>query len=587
MRGSADWAGWTIGRALRRAADLWPAHAFLIEGEERLSFAGTAHRSGLYASALLAQGVGRGDVVATWLPNCTQWALVWLACCRIGAAVVPLSTRYRAHEAEYVLRQSRARVLVMADRLWGTDTIALISDFLPEILEPRDAPAGTVAQSCVLRSKRLPALRHVVLHGRHGIGRARTLEAVLEAGTGTSPRALRAAEAAVTEEDTAIIVYTSGTSGRPKGAMQAHRILRNGANIARSRHYEPGDVVLGHMPFYHVAGSVATLIPALQWGQSVALMASWEPSDALRLITREPINVFGGIPTHFIDLLRALDGRRLAPGTIRSAWIGGANVPAEVARAASERLGIVSLAAVYGMTETGGVTTYTEWGAPIDLVSANKGKPIGDFELRVADPLTGAGLRSGEEGEVHVRGYLVMQGYFDDEPATRAATTTDGWFRTGDLGRLDPDGNLAITGRLKEMFIVGGTNAYPAEIEAFLHRHPAIAQAMVCGVPDARLGEVCFAFVEPRPEAALTAAEVIGFCRGGIADYKVPRFVEILVALPRTATNKIERHALQARARRIAAGSSVSAAQAISAQSPSDGLQRGLHRPASAERGWP
>ena len=569
---------------MRRAADLWPDHAFLIEGERRLSFAETEHRSGLYAAALLAQGVGRGDAVATWLPNCTEWALVWLACCRIGAAVVPLSTRYRAHEAEYVLRQSRARVLVTAERLWSTDTMALLGGFLPEILEPVDVPPGTAAHSYVLQSERLPSLRHVVLAGQNGIGRVPTLEVVLEAGTRTSERALRAAEAAVTEADTAIIVYTSGTSGRPKGAMQAHRILRNGANIARSRRYEPGDVVLGHMPFYHVAGSVATLIPALQWGQAVALMASWEPEYALRLIGRERVNVFGGIPTHFIDLLEALGGRRLAPGTIRSAWIGGANVPAEVVRAASERLGIVSLAAVYGMTETGGATTYTEWGAPIDLVAANTGKPIGDFELRVADPLTGARLRSGEEGEVQVRGYLVMQGYFDDEAATRAATTTDGWFRTGDLGRLDPDGNLAITGRLKEMFIVGGTNAYPAEIEAFLHRHPAVAQAMVCGVPDARLGEVCFAFVEPRPEAALTAAEVIGFCRGGIADYKVPRFVEILDELPRTATNKIERHALQARAARIAAASSVSAAQAISAQSPSDGLQTDPHRPASAER---
>ena len=239
---------------------------------------------------------------------------------------------------------------------------------------------------------------------------------------------LRTTSDAVDAEDTTIIVYTSGTSGRPKGAMQAHRILRNGANIGTSRRYEAGDVVLGHMPFYHVAGSVATLIPALQFGQAAVLMHSWEPAEALALIEAERVNVFGGIPTHFIDLLQALGERRLAPGTIRSAWIGGAAVPPDVARRAVDRLGIHSLAAVYGMTETGGATTYTEWGAPIELVCANKGKQIGDFELMVSNSLTGASLPDCIEGEVRVRGYLVMQGYFDDVTATKAAITPDGWF---------------------------------------------------------------------------------------------------------------------------------------------------------------
>ena len=335
--------------------------------------------------------------------------------------------------------------------------------------------------------------------------------------------------------------------------MQAHRILRNGANIGASRHYEAGDVVLGHMPFYHVAGSVATLIPALQFGQAVVLMHSWEPAEALALIEAERVNVFGGIPTHFIDLLQALGERRLAADTIRSAWIGGAAVPPEIARRAVDRLGIHSLAAVYGMTETGGATTYTEWGAPIELVCANKGKKIGDFELIVADRLSGTLFPAGAEGEVRVRGYLVMQGYFEDEDATQATITPDGWFRTGDLGRIDADDNLEITGRLREMFIVGGTNAYPAEIERFIAQHPAVAQAVVCGVPDARLGEVCFAFVVPRPGETLSSDEVVAFCRDRIADYKVPRFVRIVAELPRTATNKIERHTLQAMARDIAA----------------------------------
>ncbi len=547
MLTSADWTGWTIGRALGRAARLWGERPFLIEGVRRLTFAETDREVDRHARGLLNAGIGRGDAVAIWLPNCVEWALLWLACTRIGAAVVPINTRYRAAEVEYVLRQSRAAMLVMAERLWTTDYLSTLRSFLPEIDDERKRGA--------LAATRLPALRRVVLRGQSETGAAGSLASLLASGDAFPPALLHAATEAVDAEDTAIIVYTSGTSGRPKGAMQAHRILRNGANIGASRRYEAGDTVLGHMPFYHVAGSVATLIPAVQFGQAVVLMHSWRAAEALALIEAERVNVFGGIPTHFIDLLQTLGGRRLKPDTIRSAWIGGAAVPPDVARQAVDRLGINSLAAVYGMTETGGATTYTEWGAPIELVCANKGKKIGDFDLMVADPLTDKSLPADTEGEIRVRGYLVMQGYYDDEAATSAAITPDGWFRTGDLGRLGPDGNLTVTGRLKEMFIVGGTNAYPAEIEHFIAQHPAVAQVVVCGVPDARLGEVCFAFVEPRPEAALCADEVIAFCRGQIADYKVPRFVHIIGELPRTATNKIERHTLQAMARQIAVAS--------------------------------
>jgi len=547
MRTSADWTGWTIGRALSRAARLWDDRPFLIDGARRLSFAATDEAVDRHARGLLSAGIRRGDVVAIWLPNCTEWALLWLACARIGAAVVPINTRYRAAEVEYVLRQSRAVALVMAERFWATDFLSLLRSFLPEI----DGESRRGA----LKTAALPMLRRVVLHGDAEVGATDSLASLLASGDTVPESDLRTASDAVDAENTTIIVYTSGTSGRPKGAMQAHRILRNGANIGASRRYEAGDVVLGHMPFYHVAGSVATLIPALQFGQAAVLMHSWEPTEALALIEAERVNVFGGIPTHFIDLLQALGERRLAPGTIRSAWIGGAAVPPDVARKAADRLGIHSLAAVYGMTETGGATTYTEWGAPMELVCANKGKQIGDFELMVTNPLTGASLPDCIEGEVRVRGYLVMQGYFDDVAATKAAITPDGWFRTGDLGRLDPDGNLTITGRLKEMFIVGGTNAYPAEIEHFIAQHPAVAQAVVCGVPDTRLGEVCFAFVEPHPGATLSTDEVIAFCRDRIADYKVPRFVRIVSELPRTATNKVERHTLQAMARDIAATS--------------------------------
>jgi len=327
--------------------------------------------------------------------------------------------------------------------------------------------------------------------------------------------------------------------------MHCHRVLIEGQNLARAMHMEPGDKVLGHMPLYHVAGSVATTMPAMQHGCAIVTMDQWEPAAALDLIERERIAIMGGIPTHFIDLLSVPGVETRDTHCLKAAWIGGAPVTPKLARRVKETLNFDALQAVYGMTETMGGTTLTEFEAPLEITCENKGKPIGDFEVAVVDPETGTPRPVGEDGEIWVRGYLVMLGYYKNPEATKQAITPEGWFRTGDLGRYDAEGYLQITGRAKEMFIVGGSNAYPAEIERYLETHPKVHQAVVCGAPHGRLGEVCFAFVMPVADAALTDGEVIDFCRDEIADYKVPRHVEIVDDFPRTSTNKIQRYLLQ------------------------------------------
>lgn len=535
-----DWDGVTIGQALRRSAERWPDSDFVIGEGERITYAEFDTRVDRLASGLLQRGVGPGDKVACWLTNSPWWLLTWFACCRIGATVVSINTRYKTEEVAFILQQSDAKLLVAMPHYWDIDFLGMIREMLPDF------------EDNALPSKNFPNLEMVLLWKDERYPGTQSLEQV-----STQPfdqAAVRAAEAAVDTEDPVVIIYTSGTTGVPKGAMHCHRVLIEGQNIARAMHMEPGDKVLGHMPLYHVAGCVATVIPTMQHGCAVVMMPQWEPSEALELIAEERINVMGGIPTHFIDLLQQSEVNPRDTHCLKSAWIGGAPVTPKIARAVKDTLHFDALQAVYGMTETMGMTTLSEFDAPIEVTCENKGKPVGDYEVKVVDPETGAERQVGDDGEIWVRGYLVMLGYYQNPEATREAITPDGWFRTGDLGRFDADGYLQITGRAKEMFIVGGSNAYPVEIERFLESHPDIEQAVVCGAPHGRLGEVCFAFVMPNAGAALTPEKVIAFCRGSIADYKVPRRVQIVEDFPRTSTNKIQRYLLQQDAVRIAGG---------------------------------
>jgi fatty-acyl-CoA synthase len=350
----------------------------------------------------------------------------------------------------------------------------------------------------------------------------------------------------VGHEDPSIIVYTSGTTGHPKGAVHSHRILRNECSITEVMDVGPESRILNHLPWFHVGGGFTGVLPPLITGAAMVVMDVWEPGAALELIEREGVTVFSGIPTHFIDVLNhpSLPDRDVS--SLRNGWIGGANNPPEVIQAVIDRLGMQGIQPVYGMTETTSVTTLARLDDPREVVVSGRGRPVSDFEVMVADTDTRAPLPAGREGEVCVRGHLVMQGYYRKPEATAAVMDDDGWFHTGDLGVLDEDGYLSITGRKSDMFIVGGANAYPAEIEIALSEHPAVKQAYVVGVPHPRLGEVGFAFVERRGE--VSEDEVKAFCKGRLADYKVPRFVHFVDEWPLTATGKIQRFRLKEQA---------------------------------------
>lgn len=526
--------GLTLGHALRTAAGRWPDRLFVVDGERRLTFRDTDRQVDALANALLARGVRRGDPVAVWLPNSADWLLVALACFRLGAVLVPLNTRYKQREAEQVLQQSRAKVLVLTDNRWSVDYYGMVCGMAPEL--PHSAPDR-------LSSASLPDLRSLISASASApLPGTSALEDLLEEPVDTD--VLLKAEAAVVQSDTAVVVYTSGTTGYPKGAMHSHVLVVNCLDIARAMHIESGDRVLGHMPLYHIAGFCTAFVPSILMGCTYYAVAHWKPDDVADLVANARISIFGGIPTHFLDLAESLTRRPRDTSCLKSAWIGGATVTPDIARSSREILQLDALQAVYGMTETTSTTTLSRFEDPLDVVCENKGVVVGDFEVAVVDPESGEPRRVGEPGEVRVRGHVVMQGYYRDPEATAVAVTPDGWFRTGDLGVFDDAGYLKIVGRLKDMFIVGGTNAYPAEIERYLQSQPGVRQAIVVGVADRRLGEVGYAFIQPVEGASLRESDVLEACRRELADYKVPRYVQITDEFPTTSTGKIQRHAL-------------------------------------------
>lgn len=515
-----------LGATARRHGDR-PA---LVHDGVRLTWLQVADKSRELAKAMLASGISRGDHIGLWMPNHPTWLLLWLAAVRIGAAVVPINTRYTPAEAAYILAKSECAALVM-------ERSFLAKDFTQAFRAMCPSWDGEQAAE-------LPNLRKVVLIGAAEPG-MQPYETFVALSQTVSDADLEAASATTRPEDTVIIVFTSGTTGKPKGVMHSHNALAMMQAVTEWMGIGPDDRILGHLPLFHVAGVFSSFLPAMISGGALVQLDQWEPTKALELVANEGVSVLSGIPTHFVDLLRHPKLGDFDISTLRTGWIGGSTIPAEVVSGASDKLGMDFLLPVYGMTETTSTTTLGRPSDPPETRMAGKGVPLGGYEVAVVDPETRRQLPAGSEGEVAVRGYTVMKGYYRDEEATSAVLDKDGWFYTGDLGVFDQDGYLSITGRLSDKFIVGGNNVHPADIEHELLAHPEVKQAHVVARPDDRLGEVAVAFVEPVPGADLSAADILAYCRERLASFKVPRDVIFVDAWPITPTGKVQRFKLR------------------------------------------
>ena len=494
----------TIPHAAEAAAQRFGAAEAVILPERRVSFAELWEQARAAASAMLASGIGVGDRVAIWAPNSLEWIVAALGAQSVGAAIVPLNTRLKGREAADQLRRSRARMLFTVGDFLGTDYPALLAgEDLPELAE-------TVRFD-------------------------RDWDAWLARGKGSADPAVDAALARLDSETLSDIIFTSGTTGAPKGAMHTHsRVIPVFANWAKVTDLRAGDRYLIANPFFHTFGYKAGWVAALLAGAAIVPMATFDVAEAIRLIERERISFIPGAPTIYQSLLAQ---PKFDSSSLRVAVTGAATVPPVLVRRMHDELGFETVVTGYGMTECGNITMCRA-GDPIELVASSCGRAVPELEVKIRGD-DGAFLPAGETGEIVVRGRGVMLGYLDDPAATAEAIDPDGWLRTGDVGVLDADGYLRITDRKKDMFICGGFNAYPAEIEKQLSAHPAVAEAAVIGVSDERLGEVGKAFVVLRPGASASADALVEWSRAEMANYKAPRSVVLVEALPRNASGKV------------------------------------------------
>ncbi|MEB3982619.1 3-((3aS,4S,7aS)-7a-methyl-1,5-dioxo-octahydro-1H-inden-4-yl)propanoate--CoA ligase FadD3 [Mycobacterium sp. 663a-19] len=495
----------TVPAALDRFARQLPDHPALVTDDRSFSAAELRDEVHRAAAALIALGVQAGDRVAIWSPNTWHWVVACLAIHHAGAAMVPLNTRYTASEAADILARTRAPVLFGMGRFLGNDRVADLDR---------------------LGSQALPALRHVVripIEADDG-----TWDEFVAGGAGAEAAVAERA-AAVTPDDVSDILFTSGTTGRSKGVLCAHRqSLSASASWAANGKITSDDRYLCINPFFHNFGYKAGILACLQTGATLIPHLTFDPLRALQAIEQHRITVLPGPPTIYQALLDHPARRDYDLSSLRFAVTGAATVPVVLVERMQSELDIDIVLTAYGLTEANGMGTMCRPDDDAATVATTCGRPFADFELRIDDT-----------GEVLLRGPNVMLGYLDDPEATAAAIDADGWLHTGDIGAVDKAGNLRITDRLKDMYICGGFNVYPAEVEQVLARMEGVADAAVIGVPDERLGEVGRAFVVTRPGHHLDEQSVIAYTREHLANFKAPRSVRFVDALPRNAGGKV------------------------------------------------
>jgi acyl-CoA synthetase (AMP-forming)/AMP-acid ligase II len=509
-----------LARAAARHADI----IAIDEGTIRLTYRQLNEASRTAARALIALGLQPGERAAVWAPNVHEWIVAALGIQSVGGVLVPVSTRMKGLEAADVLSQSEARVLFTVGEFLGQD--------YPRMLEGHE----------------LPALRHRILIRPGPVARENMVEwdRFLSCARDTDETALARRVEGVESETLSDVLYTSGTTGRPKGVMTAHgqnlRAFDTWSGVIGMR---AGDRYLLVNPFFHTSGYKAGWLAALIRGATIVPHPVFDAEQILVRIAEERISVLLGPPTLFHSLLAHPQAKERDLSSLRIAVTGAATVPPVLVRRMREELGFRTVVTAYGLTECCGFATICQPDDDAETIANTCGKAIPGVEVSCADE-QGRSVPTGEPGEVRVRGYNVMKGYLGNDEATRDAIDADGWLHTGDVGVMDQRGYLRITDRLKDMFIVGGFNCYPAEIERLASAHPAVAQIAVVGVPDERMGEVGRAFVALRPGERLQPQDFIAWCRSHMTNYKVPRYVDIVQALPLNATGKVDKNALRA-----------------------------------------
>ncbi len=525
----------TIGEAFVATAGRFPDRPALVVPHQGIRWNYTEYRREVdrLAAALLVLGIEPGDRLGIWAPNCVEWCLTQYASARIGAIMVCINPAYRLHELEYALNKVQCKALITAERFRSSDYLGMLQTLAPELAR------ATPGQ---LDAHRLPHLKAVIRMGEEHTPGMFNFDSIRAAVEAPDIARVEAVAAQLRPADPINIQFTSGTTGNPKGATLTHRnILNNGSIVGDGMRLTEHDRLCVPVPLYHCFGMVMGSLACVTHGAAAIFPAeAFDALATLQAVAAERCTALHGVPTMFIA---QLDHPRFAQfdlSTLRTGIMAGAPCPVEVMNRVLTQMHLPEILIAYGQTETSPVNHMTRADDPIGKRVGSVGRAAAHCEIRIVDA-EGRTLPVGERGEICCRGYAVMHGYWDDEERTRETIDAQGWLHSGDIGVMDAEGYVQVTGRIKDMIIRGGENIYPREVEEFLYTHPDIQDVQVFGVPDAKYGEQVCAWIRLRPGAALDADRVRDFCRERIAHFKVPRFIRFVDDFPMTVTGKVQK----------------------------------------------
>jgi fatty-acyl-CoA synthase len=481
-------------------------------------------------------GVRKGDHVAIWATNYPEWLFTQMGTAKIGAVLVTVNPSYRASELEYLLRQSDTMTLVLIKGYRDADYVAMVNELIPELAASKPGE---------LSSARFPRLKNLIFVPKGDEPTPPGMlswQELLAMGDAISDTELQAAQALTDPEDVINIQYTSGTTGYPKGAMLTHRnIIGDAYLVTACLKLTDRDRLCAPVPFYHCFGCVMANLGCLICGSTLVPIESFDAKQVLEAIHQERCTALYGVPTMFIAEMNHPDFARYDLSSLRTGIMAGSPCPIELMRAAVDKMHLHEITIAYGQTETSPVSTQTRTDDPLERRVTTVGRLLPGLEAKIVDPVTGETLPPGKPGEYCVRGFVVMKGYYNKPEETAKTIDADGWLHSGDLAIMDEDGYFNIVGRIKDMIIRGGENIYPREIEEFLFTHPKIADAQVIGVPSEKYGEEVMAWIKLKDGVTATEEEIREFCKGKIADFKIPKYIKFVDSFPMTITGKIQK----------------------------------------------
>lgn len=535
----------TLGELFdQRAAELPDKEALVYNYPElglnlRLTYGQYRDTVNQLAKGLMAMGVEKGDHVAVWATNVPEWIFLQMALAKIGGVIVTVNTNYRSAEIEYVLRQGDIKTLFLIEEFRGNNYLDSLYSVAPELKNIDNPIAETV------RSEKLPRLKRAVLIGKEARTGLMLFEEVMKLADNISDDELKSRQASVNPHDVTMMQYTSGTTGFPKGVMLTHHNLINQAHVATTRGSLGDDErYVTAMPLFHIAGSLGGTIYCLYLGCTLIPLIAFDPLKHLELFEKERGTFTFAVPTMLIAMLNHPRFAEFDLSSVRSIFTGATPVPVPVMEQIKQKIG-ADCSIVFGMTETTGAVTQSFSTDSFEMKAATVGLPQPHTSIKIINPGTGETARIGESGELCSKAFSNMKGYYNMPEKTAETIDEDGWLHSGDLAVMHANGYINIVGRVKDMIIRGGENIYPAEIEAFLMRHPSIAEAQIVGIPDEFMGEEVCALIRLKTAEETTEDELREYCKSNIARHKVPKHFRFVESFPLTASGKVQKFVLR------------------------------------------